>query len=80
MKKYVALLLAIVMVFGLTACAGGGEGTTAAPTEAATTAAPTEAATTAAPTEAAPTEAPTEAPTPSGDGNLVGVAMPTKDL
>ncbi len=51
MKKLIALLLALTMVFALAAC-----GTTEpAPTEAK----PTE----AAPTEAAPTEEPTEAPT-----------------
>ena len=58
MKKLMALLLALVMVFALAAC-----GQAAAP------AAPAEAAP-AAPAEAAPAEA----------SNLVGVAMPTKDL
>ena len=64
MKKILALILALVMVIGLVAC-----GTTEpAPTEAAPAA-----------TEAAPaaTEA---APADSEGSNLVGVAMPTKDL
>ena len=71
MKKWIALILALAMVFALTACGSSEpETTTAAPTEAVTeaptTAAPaTEAPTTAAPTTEAPTtEAPTtEAPT-----------------
>lgn len=61
MKKFLALILALVMAFALCAC-----GQSAAP--AATT------------TEAAPAE---EAAAPAADdatSNLVGVAMPTKDL
>ena len=58
MKKTLALLLALVMVFGLAAC-----GETAAP----------------APAAPAAESAPAAEAAPAGD-NLVGVAMPTKDL
>ena len=58
MKKYLALLLALCMVFALAAC-----GESAAPA--------------AAPAESA---APAEAEPAAAGGNLVGVAMPTKDL
>ena len=61
MRKLTALILALALVFSLTACSSGEpETTTAAPTEAATEAPATEATTTEAPTTAAPT---TEAPT-----------------
>ena len=60
MKKYVALLLALVMVLGLAACGGNQDSTTQAPD---TTGAQ---------------EDTTKAP--EGGGDLVGVAMPTKDL
>ena len=64
MKKILAMLLALVMVIGLVACGG----TTADPTEA----------------PKAPDAPEAEAPADGGEeatgGNLVGVAMPTKDL
>ena len=59
MKKYLALLLALCMIFALAACGGS----TAAP----------------AASEAPAAEAPAAEAAPAGD-NLVGVAMPTKDL
>ena len=65
MKKLIALLLALVMVVGLVACGAKEE---AAP--AATEAAP-------AATEAAKEEAPAA---PAEEAQLIGVAMPTKDL
>lgn len=61
MKKYLALILALVMVFALCAC-----GQQAAPAQ-----------------EAAPAQdaAPADAAAPAAEkSNLVGVAMPTKDL
>ena len=64
MKKILALVLALAMVLTLAAC-----GSKPAETPE-TTAAPAQ-------TEAAPAE--TEAPA-AAEGNLVGVAMPTKDL
>ena len=60
MKKALAILLAALMVIGLTACGGNNTPTTTAAPQ--TTAAP---GTTAAPTTA-PTEAPTEAPVTQG--------------
>ena len=66
MRKLTALILALALVFSLTACSSGEpETTTAAPTEAATEAPATEAPATEAPTTEAPTTAAptTEAPT-----------------
>ena len=60
MKKILAVFLAAVMVFSLTACSGGGDTTTAAPTEAASQGGDTT------------TAAPTEAPTQSGGSELAG--------
>ena len=64
MKKLIALLLALVMVIGLVACGAKEEAAAPAATEAAPAA-----------TEAAPAE--TEA---AAESQLIGVAMPTKDL
>ncbi|MBO4939271.1 MAG: sugar-binding protein [Oscillospiraceae bacterium] len=67
MKKILAMILALVMVLALVACGGETAPATEAP---------------AAENEAPATEAPAaedEAPAAEG-GNLVGVAMPTKDL
>lgn len=64
MKKILALLLALVMVIGLVACGGESTPATEAP---------------AANNDAPAAEAPADEPAAEG-GNLVGVAMPTKDL
>ncbi len=65
MKKILAMLLALVMVLSLAACGGSSE----------------PAATEAPAAEAPAAEAPAaEAPAEEAGSNLVGVAMPTKDL
>lgn len=62
MKKFVALLMALCLIFG--GCAGtGGEADTQVPTTAPVTEAPTTVPVTQAPTEAPATEPPTEEPT-----------------
>ena len=66
MKKLIALLLALVMVVGLVACGAKEEAAAPAATEAAPAA-----------TEAAKEEAPAA---PAEEAQLIGVAMPTKDL
>ena len=65
MKKLFAMLLALAMILSLVACGGS-----SAP---AATQAP-------AATEAPKAEAPAATEAPAAGGNLVGVAMPTKDL
>ena len=65
MKKLFAMLLALAMILSLAACGGS-----SAP---AATQAP-------AATEAPKAEAPAATEAPAAGGNLVGVAMPTKDL
>ena len=65
MKKLFAMLLALAMILSLAACGGS-----SAP---AATQAP-------AATEAPKAEAPAATESPAAGGNLVGVAMPTKDL
>ena len=63
MKKLIAMLLALVMVFGLVACGGS-----------------SEPAATEAPKADAPAAPAAEAPAAEAGSNLIGVAMPTKDL
>ena len=65
MKKLFAMLLALAMILSLAACGGS--------TAPAATQAP-------AATEAPKAEAPAATEAPAAGGNLVGVAMPTKDL
>ena len=67
MKKLFAMFLALALVLSLAACGGS-----SAP---AATQAPAPAA-----TEAPKAEAPAATEAPAAGGNLVGVAMPTKDL
>ncbi len=72
MKKILALMLALLMVFSLVAC-GAKEEAPAPEAEAP--------ATEEAPAEEAPAEeAPAEEAAPAEENKLVGVAMPTKDL
>ena len=72
MKKMIAILLTLAMVFSLAACGSGETTTTAAPTEAATTAAPT----TAAPAETTTQEA--AAPTVMTHEEYMAAAMDTE--
>ncbi|MBR4341418.1 MAG: endo-1,4-beta-xylanase [Lachnospiraceae bacterium] len=67
MKKFLALMLVIAMVFSLAGCSSSGndQKTTPTVTEAVPTAEPTEAAPTAEPTEAVPTEAVPTEPSPT---------------
>ena len=74
MKKLIALLLALAMVFALCACAAQSE--PAATEPAATEPAPAEETPAPAEEEPAPVE---EEPAPA-ESNLVGVSMPTNDL
>lgn len=76
MKKFLAMLLATVMVLSLAACSSQPAETQAAATEAATQAATQAAATQAAATEAAATEAAETAPAAEGKWNLEGTMFP----
>ncbi|MDR0222651.1 MAG: hypothetical protein LBI38_03825 [Oscillospiraceae bacterium] len=87
MKKFVTALLFFALVFALTACNGGGGGTsegggTAAPTEGGDTAAPTEGGDTAAPTEGGDTAPPpvSSLPTEAQDFEFVALSFNCREF
>lgn len=79
MKKVIALLLALVLVFALAAC-GGGDDTKTPETNTNEPATPAENDSQPEASEPSGDTEPVDPAESSGDSNLVGVAMPTKDL